>query len=140
MKFITAIFLPHKYKSFYNFFALCWISCIFLTVIFLIYVILFEGYLLYNIVLVSAIHQHESAIYMSPLSWPFFPPSTHSTPLRYHRALIWAPWVMQQIPTSYPFHTWWCMFLCYSLNLSYPPLLPLCPEVCSSVSLMLPCK
>ena len=30
--------------------------------IFKIYLVLIEGYLLYNIVLVSAIHQHDSAV------------------------------------------------------------------------------
>ena len=56
--------------------------------------------MLYNIVLVSAIHQHESAIgiYMSsPLEPPFhFPP--YPTPLGCHRTLAWVPWAIQQIP------------------------------------------
>ena len=40
--------------------------------------------ILYNIMLVSAIHQHESAIGipMSPHSWTSFPPSTSSHPSR----------------------------------------------------------
>ena len=65
---------------------------------------LIEGWLLYNIVLVSVIHQHQSAIgiRMSPLSWTSLPP--HSTPLGCHRESGWAPWVIQQIPTGYLFY------------------------------------
>ena len=49
---------------------------------FLINLFLIGGELLYNIVLVSAIHQRESArgIHMSPLSWTSLPPPTHPTP------------------------------------------------------------
>ena len=41
-----------------------------------IYLFLIERQFLYNIVLVSAIHQYESAIgvHMSPPSWTSFPP------------------------------------------------------------------
>ena len=47
--------------------------------------------MLYNVVLVSAIHQHEWAIgvHMSPPS--LLPP--HPIPLGCHRAPDWAPWV-----------------------------------------------
>ena len=46
--------------------------------------------MLYNIVLVSAKHQQESAIgiHLSPPSWTSLPPPT---PLGCHRAMIWAP-------------------------------------------------
>ena len=64
---------------------------------------------------VSARHQHESAmgIHMSPPSWAFFPPPTPSLPLGCPRAPVWAPWVIQQIPTgcfaygSVCFHAAW---------------------------------
>ena len=48
----------------------------------------------YNIVLVSAIFQHESAIgvHMSPPSWTSFPP--HPTPLGSHRHLLHADTLM----------------------------------------------
>ena len=53
---------------------------------------LIGGQLLYNIMLVSVIHQHESAIgiHTFPPSWtalPPPPPATHPTPLGFHRAL-----------------------------------------------------
>ena len=46
------------------------------------------GYLLYNIVLVSAIHQHESAIgiHMSPPSWTSLLPPTPAHPSRLSRS------------------------------------------------------
>ena len=56
-------------------------------------------YLLYNVVLVSAIHQHESAtdIHMSPPSWIPSHVTPPPTPLGCHRAVDWAPCVTQQI-------------------------------------------
>ena len=50
--------------------------------IFKMYLFLIEGYLLYNIVLVSATHQHDSAIgvHTSPPSWPSLPPPPYTTP------------------------------------------------------------
>ena len=52
--------------------------------------------------MVSAIHQHKSAvgIHMSP---PFQPPP-HPTSLGCHRAPVWAPCVVQQIPSGYLFY------------------------------------
>ena len=57
----------------------------------------------YNIVVVSVIHQHGSAIgiYVCPFSLE--PPShlpPYATPLGCHRSLVWVPWVIQQIPTG----------------------------------------
>ena len=58
---------------------------------FLIYLFLNEEYLLYNTVLVSAKHQHESAICIHICPLPLEPPSNlppHPTPLACHRALV----------------------------------------------------
>ena len=54
----------------------------------------------YNIVLVSGIRQHKSAIgmHMSPPTWTSFPP--HSPPLDCHRALGWTPRVICNFPFS----------------------------------------
>ena len=70
---------------------------------FSIYLFLIEELLLYNIVLVSAIHQNmnHSWVYIRPL--PLEPPShlpPHSTLLVCYRALLWVPWGMQQMPTG----------------------------------------
>jgi len=53
-------------------------------------------------VLVSAIHQYESAIgiHISLPSWTSLP---FPTLLGYYRALVWVPWVIQQIPIGYHF-------------------------------------
>ena len=54
--------------------------------------------MLYNVVLVCAIQQRESAVsILYPL--PRGPPSP-GHPLGHHRALGWAPCVIQQLPTS----------------------------------------
>ena len=95
--------------------------------------ILIGGLLLYNIVVVFAIHWHESAmgVHVSP-SWipSYLPP--HPIPLGCHSALA----------LSALFHAsnldWWSishmvihMFQCYSLKSSHPPLLPQSPKICS---------
>ena len=51
---------------------------------FLIHLFLIKGQLFYNIVLVSSIHQHESAIgiHRSPPSWTSLPPPTPFNPSR----------------------------------------------------------
>ena len=50
----------------------------------------------------------------------------------------WSTSVIQQIPTSYLFHTWWCIYLDATLNSSCPLLSPLCPQsilyACVSIS------
>ena len=40
-------------------------------------------------------------------------PSTphHPTPLGHHRALSWAPCAIRQLPISYLFYTWWCIYV-----------------------------
>ena len=79
--------------------------------------------LLYNIVLVSAIQQQESAtgIHMSPPSWTSHLPH----PLGCHGALGWTPCVTEQMPTGCLFHTWECVCVCPTLwilpVLSLPP-------------------
>ena len=64
--------------------------------------------LLYNAVLVSAIHHHESAtgIHMSPPSWNTPHLLRHPTPLGCHRTQGWTPCVAQQTPTCYLFYIW----------------------------------
>ena len=62
--------------------------------------------MLCNVVLVSAIRQHESSISIHILPSeppPLLPP--HVTPLGHHRAPGWAPCVVEQLPTSYLFCT-----------------------------------
>ena len=74
--------------------------------------------------LVSAVQQCESAksIHTLPLSWA----KTHPNPLGHHRALSWAPCVIQQFPTSYLLYTWFssvvqsCPTLCDPMNCSTP--------------------
>ena len=68
------------------------------------YSFLMEGKLLPNMVLASAIHQHESAVgtHVSPPSWSTLQPLTPSHPSR----LLWVPRVIQQIPVGYLFYVW----------------------------------
>ena len=66
------------------------------------YSFLIGEWLLFSIVLVSAIHQHESAIvYVCPLRPKsfshFLPHLPYPTPLGCHRAMVWAPFIIQQI-------------------------------------------
>ena len=58
--------------------------------------------------LASAVQGSESAlcIHISPLSWTSLPSLPHPTHLGHHRVLSWAPSTVQQVPTSYLFHTW----------------------------------
>ena len=57
--------------------------------------------------------------------------SLHPTALGCHRALGWAPCVIQQIPTGSHTHMVICMFPCYSPSSSHSLLPPVCPKVCS---------
>ena len=54
------------------------------------------------------------------------PPTSPPTPQGGHRALVWAPWVIQQIPTGCLLYIWQCMLPCYSLHSSPSLLPPLC--------------
>ena len=75
--------------------------------------------------LVSAIHQHESAIsiYIRLLPpEPSLPP--HPTPLGCHRALVWAACAIQQIPAGWLCYACWCIYVSATLSirptLSFP--------------------
>ena len=76
------------------------------------------GYSCFIILSVSAVWQHESAIFthISPLSWASLPPYTH---VGHHRAASWVPCAIWQVPTSYLFYTWQCIYV--SPNLSIHP-------------------
>ena len=65
--------------------------------------------------LVSAIHQHESAIGSLPLEPPSHLPLL-PTPLGCCRVPVWVPWVIQQISIGYLFYIWYC--LCFHATLS----------------------
>ena len=54
------------------------------------------------------------------------------TPLCHHRTQSWAPCAIQQLPTSYLFNTWWCIYVSPNLAIC-PTLLPpsLRPQVLS---------
>ena len=112
---------------------ICWMNkkLILKHHIFKIYLFLIGRSLLYNVVLVSAIHHHESAIgihrYPLLLAAPSHLPP-HPTPLGHHRAPNWAPCIIQQILTGCLFLHVVYMFQRYSLNLSHL-LPPLCPHV-----------
>ena len=104
----------------------CWLWTFFLNLLFLI-----GGWLLYSVVLVSAIDQHESAIgiHVSPPSWTSLPPPTLSHPSS-HRALdLNSLHHTENSPWLSILHMVMYMFQCYSLNLSHLPLL--CLQVCT---------
>ena len=97
---------------------------------FKIYLFLTEGWLLYNILLVSALHKYESAIgiHMSPPSWMYLPPYAPPHPSRLSQSPGWSslshaansPWlsILRMVM---------CMFACYSLgspHLLFPPIVP----------------
>ena len=80
--------------------------------------------------LVSAIHQHESATGMSPPSRTPLPSPTLTSPL----SVVTEHWVELLVShNKFPFailHMVICMFPCYSLSSSHPLLPALCPQVC----------
>ena len=88
----------------------------------------------FNIVLVSPIYQHESAIGdicpLPPEISSHLPP--HPTPSRLSQSTRFEPPVSyNKFPLAICFTYGNDMFQCYSLNLSYHLLHPLCSQVCS---------
>ena len=70
-----------------------------------IYLFLIDWRLVYNIGLISVIHQHELTlgVHLSPpLESPLHLPPIPIL-LGYYRAPVWVPWVIQQIPIGYLF-------------------------------------
>ena len=64
---------------------------------------------------------------------PSLPSPSPSHPSACHNTHVWVSRVIQLIPIGYLFYIWYCKFLCFSLHTSplVPPLLLLCPWVCS---------
>ena len=58
---------------------------------------------------------------------PSFPSPSPSNPSACHRAPVWIPWVIQQIPIGYLFYIWHHKFPRYSLHTTHPLPPPLCP-------------
>ena len=93
------------------------------------------GYLQYRVSFcctVSAVQWSESAIWVhiTPPSWT----SLHPNPPGHHRTLSWAPCAVENLPTSYLFHTQQCMHVDPNLSVHPVPLFltpSLCPHVCS---------
>ena len=81
-----------------------------LTVFKYIYLFWTDWWLLYNIGLISVIHQHELTIdeHMSPPSWISLPPPALSAPSRLLQNPVWVAWVLQQISIGY-------LFICISV-------------------------
>ena len=69
---------------------------------------------------------------MSPHSWTFLHLSPPPTPLDCHRAPIWIPWVIQQVPVAICF-TYGIVSFHVTLSIYLPPSLPNSPVsmVCS---------
>ena len=70
-----------------------------------IYLFLIDWRLVYNIGLISNIHQHELTrwVHMPPPSWLSHHLPPIPTPLGYSRAPVWVPWVIRQIPIGHLF-------------------------------------
>ena len=68
-------------------------------------------------------------IYIHPL--PLGDPSRpiHPTPLGHHRALSWAPCVIEQLPTSYLFYTRYCIYARAIFQSVSPSPSPLCLHI-----------
>ena len=69
----------------------------------------------------SYINKNQPWVHPCPLPpehLPHLPP--HPTLLDCHRAPVWVPWVIEQIPTSYLFYLCYCKFPCYFLHTSHP--------------------
>ena len=87
----------------------------------------------HNTVLVSVVHQSESAIcmHMSPHPLLLEPPShpPYPTPLGHHKAQSSSPCAMLLFPTSELFYIWWYIYV--DATLTSPQLPP--PIPCSQV-------
>ena len=58
---------------------------------------------------ISHRYTHVLSLLNLPLTYPpQLPP--HPTPLGCHRALSWVPCIVQQLPISYLFYTWWYIY------------------------------
>ena len=62
------------------------------------------------------------------------PNPLHPTHLGHHRALSWAPCTIQQVPTSYLFYTWWCIYVNHNLPIHSP-----FPPPCFHTSVLYTC-
>ena len=98
--------------------------------------------LLYNIVLVFAIHWHESA--MGVHVFPILNPLPTSFPIPSLRVVTWhQPWapclMHQNLDWGSISHMVIYMFQCYSLKSSHPRLLPQSPKVCSLHPCLISC-
>ena len=103
--------------------------CIFFFLVFLN--LFFNWRLLYNIVLVSVIHQHDqSYVYIFPL--PLEPP--HSNPLGCHTAPGLSSWVVQQFPLAIYF-TYGCAYV----SMPFSPLVPSSPSLLCHKSVLYVC-
>ena len=87
--------------------------------------------MLYNVVLISAIQQCESAIsiHMAPPSWTSLPRPPHPFPLGCLGAWGWASLSYSNSPSAVYF-TFGNIHISV-FNLSHPLLPPLCPQFCS---------
>ena len=110
-------------------FLFVYVVCLF----FKIYLFLIGGQFLYNIVLVSAIHQHESVIaYICPLLPE--PPShcpPHPAPLGCHRAPGLSSLRCKAISHQDIYFIYSNVYISVPLYLSHPLLPSLCAQVCS---------
>ena len=62
---------------------------------------------------------------MSPPSWVSLP-FPHPTPLGHHREPGCPPCVIQQLLTSHPFYTWWCIYVDVTFSVHPTLSLPHC--------------
>ena len=81
--------------------------------------------MLYNVVLISTIHRHDSVIGIQMSPDLNLPPTFHFIPLlqAVTEQGVWAPCVIQQIPTGYLFCIW--QYICFNGTL------PICPTLSS---------
>ena len=84
-------------------------------------------------------HTHIHIYIYPPPSWSSFPtPLPHHTPLGHRITSSWAPCAIQQLPTSYLFYTWQCLYVILSWGFLGSPRCWLTMEEVSSVQSGLP--